>query len=400
VPDRETKVVANQTKKIGAVIIGGHFQGLGILRSLARRNVPTYLLDHELCIGRFSRYSQKFIKCPSAEQESILLKFLTDLAQRDKLDRWLIYPNDDETVRFLASNKQQLEEHYRVATPSWEVVKLAYDKRLTYQLAERCGILVPKTSYARNIKELEQLDIRFPVVIKPAIKEPFFRLTRKKAIRVDNHQQLVQEFAKATSLVDGSGLMIQELIPGGPNHLFSVGSLYKNGEFLGKVVAKRLRQHPMDFGHATTFAITVDIPELEEITKKILLEMGYYGLSEVEFMLDPRDGNYKLIEINARPWGWHTLAIGAGVDLPYLQYQDMLGETTKKDGFDKDVKWIRLITDTPVALTEIIKGRMKITDYLNSFRGKKQFSVLSISDPLPFIAEILMIPYLRVKRGF
>jgi predicted ATP-grasp superfamily ATP-dependent carboligase len=393
-------VFAKQTKKIGAVIIGGHFQGLGVLRSLARRNVPTYLLDHELCIGRFSRYPRKFVKCPSVRQESAFFEFLIDLAQKYDLHGWLIYPNDDETVCFLAKHKQQLEEYYLVPTPSWEVVKFANDKKLTYQLAERCGILVPKTFYARSIKELEQLDIEFPVIIKPSIKEPFYSSTRKKAIRVDNRSHLVQEFASAASIIDGSELMIQELIPGGPDYLFSVGSLYKNGEFLGKVVAHRPRQHPMDFGHATTFAVTVDIPELEEIAKKILRDIGYYGLSEVEFMLDPRDGHYKLIEINARPWGWHTLAIGAGVDLPYLLYQDMLGDTVKKDGFEKDVKWIRLVTDVPTALTEIIKGEMKISDYLNSLRGKRQFSVLSIADPLPSIAELLMMPYLRVKRGF
>ena len=62
--------------------------------------------------------------------------------------------------------------------------------------------------------------------------------------------------------------MIQELIPGGSSHLFSVGSFYKDGDFLGKVVARRARQHPMDFGHATTYAETVDEPELEEITKR------------------------------------------------------------------------------------------------------------------------------------
>jgi len=389
-----------QTQKVGAVIIGGHFQGLGVLRSLARRKIPTYLLDHELCIGRFSRYPKRFVRCPNVRQEATLLEFLISLARKDNLNGWLVYPNDDETVCFLARNKQRLEEYYRIATPSWEVVKFAYDKKLTYQIAEGCGIPIPKTFYARSVNDLEQLDISFPVIIKPSIKEPFYSLTRKKAIRVDNRSQLRQEFTEAASIIDASALMIQELIPGGPDYLFSVGSLYKNGEFLGKVVARRPRQHPMDFGHATTFAVTVDIPELEEITRKILLEIGYYGLSEVEFMLDPRDKHYKLIEINARPWGWHTLAIGAGVDLPYLLYRDMLGETVIKDGFDKDVKWIRLITDVPTALTEIFKGKMKIAEYLGSFRGKKQFSVLSISDPLPFIAEILMMPYLRAKRGF
>ena len=156
----------------------------------------------------------------------------------------------------------------------------------------------------------------------------------------------------------------------------------------------------MDFGHATTYAETVDIPELEEIAAKILGLLGFYGLSEVEFMLDPRDGIYKLLEINARPWGWHTLAIGAGVDLPYLLYQDMLGEEGQQNDFDKNTKWIRLTTDIPTVIAEIFKGRLKVTDYANSLKGKRQFAVLSIRDPLPFIAELLMLPYLWRKRGF
>ncbi len=390
----------HQPQKVGAVIIGGDFQGLGILRSLARQNVPTYLLDEGLCIGRFSRYTKRFTRCPSVKQEAIFFDFLTDLARKEDLRGWIIYPNDDETVCFLAKHKEQLEEYYRVTTLSWDIVRFAYDKRLTYQLAEKIGIAIPKTVCPRNVEELEQLDIEFPVIIKPSVKEPFYSKTRKKAIRVNNREQLVQEFTKAALIIGGSGLMIQELIPGGPSCLFSVGSLYKNGEFLGKIVARRTRQHPMDFGHATTYAETVDIPELEESTKKILGAMGYHGLSEVEFMLDPRDGRYKLIEINARAWGWHTLAIGAGVDLPYLSYQDMLGVKVEQNGFDKNAKWIRLMTDIPTTLGEILRGRMRINDYITSLKGKKQFAVLSITDPLPFITEILLLPYLWKKRGF
>ncbi len=156
----------------------------------------------------------------------------------------------------------------------------------------------------------------------------------------------------------------------------------------------------MDFGHATTYAETVDILELEKIAAKILGLIGYYGLSEVEFMFDPRDGRYKLLEINARPWGWHTLAIGSRVDLPYLLYQDILGEEGKQNDFNKNTKWIRLITDIPIVITEILKGRLTVSDYLNSLKGKKQFAVLSMKDSLPLIAEFLMLPYLWKKRGF
>jgi len=387
-------------KKVGAVIIGGDFQGLAILRSLARWHVPVCLLDHELCISRFSRYPKKFMRCPSVTEESVLLSFLVDLGKKEDLKGWVVYPNDDETVRFLAKHKDQLEEYYRISTPPWDIVKFAYEKRLTYQLAERIGIAVPKTFYPTSIEELEALNMQFPVIIKPSVKQPFYRTMKKKAIRADTKEELVGIFQESVSKVEGLEVMVQELIPGGPNFLYSVGSLCKDGEFLGKVVARRPRQHPMDFGHATTYAVTVDMPELEETAKKILSSMSYYGLSEVEFMLDPRDGIYKLLEINARPWGWHSLAIAAGVDLPYLLYQDMLGERVKVNGFKKDVRWIRLTTDVPTVIGGILKGNLRIKDYIDSLKGKKHDAVLSLRDPMPFVMEILMIPYLWKRRGF
>jgi len=386
--------------RVGAVIVGGDFQGLGILRSLATRGIPTYLLDHDICIGRFSRYAKRFARCPEVKHEADLLSFLQELAQREDLLGWIIYPNDDDTVRFLARHKQELEKYYRIPTQSWDVIQLVYNKSLTYQLAETHGIPIPRTHYPHSGEEARQLDCEFPVILKPSVKEPFFSRTRKKAIRVNTRQELTEQFDIALSMAGGSGLLVQELIPRAPNQLFSVGSLYREGDFLGKVVAKRIRQHPMDFGQATTYAETMEIPELEDRARSILDVIGYRGLSEVEFMLDPRDNEYKLLEINARPWGWHSLAIAAGVDLPYLLYRDTLGETVRRNGFRSGVKWIRLTTDVPTAMTEMLKGNLSVTEYLGCFRGKKQFAVLSPADPIPFVAELLMIPYLWRKRGF
>jgi len=387
-------------EKIGAIIIGGDFQGLGILRSLARRNIPVCLLDSKFCIGRFSRYRKKFIKCPNPSNEASFLNFLLGLAVKENLKGWIVYPTTDETVYFLAKYKRQLEKYYRIPTPSWEIVKFAYDKKLTYQLAQEFGIAIPKTFYPKDVGELSKLELEFPVIIKPSIKPHFYSKTKLKAIQAGNKKELIEQFEKTTSIIDKSEIMVQKLIPGGPNHLFSFCSLFKNGEALAKVTARRSRQHPMDFGHASTFVETVNVPEIEEIGKKILKVMGYYGLSEVEFMLDPRDRKYKLLEINARTWGWHTLAIRAGVDFPYLLYRDMLGEKVKSNSPKENIKWRRLITDIPTVIVEVLKRRMKITDYLNSVKGEKEFAVLSMKDPLPFIVEFLMIPYLWKKRGF
>jgi carbamoylphosphate synthase large subunit len=50
-----------------------------------------------------------------------------------------------------------------------------------------------------------------------------------------------------------------------------------------------------------------------------------YGLSQTEFKRDPRDGAYKLMEVNPRLWQWHGLAAAVGVDFPLIAYWDLLG---------------------------------------------------------------------------
>ena len=50
------------------------------------------------------------------------------------------------------------------------------------------------------------------------------------------------------------------------------------------------------------------------------------GLSQVEFKRDPRDGSFRLMEVNPRLWQWHGLASACGVDLPVIAYRDLTGE--------------------------------------------------------------------------
>lgn len=387
-------------KEIGAILTGGDFQGLGVLRSLGRQNIPVFLVDSDFCIAKFSRYKKNFIKSPKPKDEDLYLDFLRKLAQKKNLNGWILYPNSDEIVSILSRNKKELEKYYRIPTPEWQTIKYVYDKKLTYKLAESIGIEIPKTYYPENLEDLKKLEVEFPVIIKPAIRDHFYNKTRIKAFRINNRAELIDIYQKVCSIIDPSEVLIQEFIPGGPRHLFSFCPLFKDGQVLVKIIGRRARQHPMDFGHASTFAESVEIPELEIMGTKFLNAINYYGLAEVEFMQDPREGRFKFIEVNPRIWGWHTLAIGAGIDLPYLFFKNVLGEEVKACQFEKNVKWFRLITDIPTVISEITKNRMTLKDYMISFKGKKTFAVFSLKDPLPFFMEIIMIPYLWQKRGF
>ena len=386
--------------KVGAIVIGGHFQGLGVIRALAEQGIQTILLDHVPSPARYSRFLQHYFKSPPILEHHQFYQFLVQLAIRKKIKGYVVYPTDDEAVLFLSKYKLKLEPYYRILTPAWQCVQYVYNKKNTYQLATQLGIPIPKTYYPKSLSDLEKFPLTFPVIIKPAVMRTFFRNTGKKVFRAIHQEELKEKYIMACSFLKKDEILIQEEIPEGYKNLYSFCPLYKKKQILAHIVARRVRQHPMDYGHASTFAETVSLEILKKLGSRFLSSIDYYGLCEVEFIQDPRDGKFKLLEVNPRIWGWHTLAKKAGVNLPYLVFQDMQGKEVNLNGYDIGVKWLRLITDIPTALSGMFTGRITLKEYVKSIIGKTEFAVFSLKDPLPFFAELFMLPYLWIQRGF
>ena len=166
--------------------------------------------------------------------------------------------------------------------------------------------------------ELVELYSRLPLALKPAVKENFFYATGAKAWRAETPDQLDDLFRKATRQIRPEEILIQEIIPGDGQRQYSYCAFFRDGEAQSTLVARRLRQHPREFGRAATYVETIEHPEIEELSERFLRAIDYYGLVEVEFKQDPRDGQFKLLDVNARTWGFHSIGVPAGVDFPYL----------------------------------------------------------------------------------
>ena len=67
--------------------------------------------------------------------------------------------------------------------------------------------------------------------------------------------------------------MVQELIPGGGTQQFAYCAFFREGEAVGKMVVCRRRQHPLQFGKASTFVETVDVPILRGPVRAFLARM-------------------------------------------------------------------------------------------------------------------------------
>jgi predicted ATP-grasp superfamily ATP-dependent carboligase len=383
----------------GAIVIGGDYQGLGIARSLGQHSIPVCVVDDEACIARASRFVKHVVRVPDLTANGSLLDALTLARQRLGGSRCVLYPTREPTVAAIAASREKLARDFRVPTPEMSVIRYAWDKRQTYRLAAQLSIAIPRTWFPQSEGDLARIPADGPLVLKPAIKEHFYAATHAKAWRVDDRAQLVSSYRRAAGIIPPGEIMVQELIPGGGEEQYAYCAFFRSGNAVASMTARRRRQHPSDFGHASTYVETIALPELEEPSLRFLRAVGYYGLVELEYKRDPRDSTYKLLDVNARTWGYHTLGKAAGVDFPYLLYRDQVGASVDEARARPGVRWIRLHTDVPNAARDIRAGRQQLREYLRSLRHVDTEAVHSLSDPLPGLYEIVLLPYLAMMRG-
>jgi D-aspartate ligase len=386
---------------VGALVLGGDYQGLAIVRSLGRQGIPVGILDDEPSVGRHSRYAAFADRVPRLRNEDEIVGHLLELGRRRGLSGWVLFATRDEIVAALARRREELEPLFRVATPAWPAVERAWDKRQTYELATELGLAHPKTWVFRDASELsvgDAVDASFPLVLKPAIKEHFIYVTKSKAWRVDSREALDDLFRRAAAIVPAEEVMVQELVPGDGRSQFSYCAFFKDGHGVATMGVRRWRQRPLDFGRSSTFVETIDLPELEELSERFLSSIDYYGLVEMEYKLDERDGTYKLLDVNPRTWGYHSVGRRAGTDFPLLLYRDQLGEPVASVRARPGVTWVRLTTDLPTAIPELLSRRLSWRGYARSLLGADVEALFERDDPLPALAELALTPYLYRTR--
>jgi D-aspartate ligase len=391
----------NLEGQAGAVVLGFDSTGplsLGIVRSLGRHGIPVTIVGPKHSMASFSRYACRNLQWPMTNEEQ-QIAWLIELATEHGFIGSTLFPTGDEAVILIACHHTTLAEYFRLTTPPWKITQWAYDKRRTYHLAANLGIDYPWTRYPASQQELSKLDCSFPIILKPAFKTGSNSFTYAKAWRIENEQELFARYYEACALVNPDVIMVQELIPGDGKSQFSFAALCKTGDVLACAVARRTRQYPIDFGRNSTYVETINQPRIEESARRLLREIGFSGLAELEFKYDCRDGRYKLLDFNARTWAWHTLAGRAGVDFPYLLWRMAQDETVPELRAKTGVRWVRMVTDLLAVVQHIRQGHLSPAAYVRSLRGPLEFANFSIDDPLPALVELPQLAYQLWKRS-
>jgi D-aspartate ligase len=288
-----------------AVVDVGWVNGLAAIRSLGRARVRVLAVDHRpSALGFRSKYAERLLSPDPFEDEHRFVNFVRALGDV------VVFPTHDNVLNAIARYADDLE--VRTPFPSWDLLERVQSKRAQLEQAQAAGVDVPLQDPGT-----------FPVVVKPDRSVEFKRRYKRQAFRCETQAELDDALAKTEEF----GAIVQELVPGGDDALYTVGSyLTPDGIPLGVFCGRKLRQTPPGIGTCRV-GEAVWVPEVVEAALQLLSSFGYNGLSQVEFKRDARDGRYKLMEINPRLWQWHGLASACGVDLPRIAYADLTGAT-------------------------------------------------------------------------
>lgn len=247
------------------------------------------------------------------------------ICKEHKIDA-LLCLNDLE-LPILAENKAKFEAlGVTVIVSDPEVIDICFDKYKTAQWVESIGLNAPKT-YVRLADAKAALakgEIEFPLFMKPRWGSGSIGLESIADMEeLDIYYNLLIKKIKktilATASVGDEYIMIQEKLGGTEFGLDVMNDLKGNN------VAVSVKQKLAMRAGETDKAITVDIPEVYEMGKKIGENLKHIGNLDVDIM-QRANGDYCVLELNPRFGGGYPFSYEAGANMPKAILNWLKGE--------------------------------------------------------------------------
>lgn len=254
---------------------------------------------------RFSRYCRRYVRVPfeSLHIAGDSLAMLIDYVREQAID--VVIPADLAATFELARLSENDLPRFPVA--SREALETLHDKWRFQQLLCRHELPTPCTQLLRPGSDGSELQLPFPVIVKPAASEGGFGVQR-----CNDAQELAQLRARPEH--QQGDWIAQELIPG---HDIDLSLLADHG----RVVAYTIQQD-----EASDKKRFLQDPGMLEIACAIVNATQFHGLAHFDMRVDERTGKVYVIECNPRVWGSLMYSVWAGVNFVALGCRVALGE--------------------------------------------------------------------------
>jgi len=311
-----------------ALIFGSGLTPLGVLRSLRRSGVPAYSVCGP---GELAAASRWYKAAPLWNGRQPAPENLKAYLETLPLGKAVLIPCSDDWTRAIAELPESLRERFPASIASLEAVETLTDKWRFSRMLEKLDVPRPRTILVRSMAELESLPAACfaNMFLKPLDSQRFSAQTGTKAFQLESREDALRIMMQVESNgADCFPILLQEFVPGLADGYYLVdGFVDRHGTVQALIARQRYRQYPAPFGNST-LSETIPLSRVKSAVQsleRICEATRYRGIFDAEFKFDPRDGEFKIVEINPRPWWFVEFADRCGVHLCHMAYQDALG---------------------------------------------------------------------------
>lgn len=373
-----------------AVVFGLIHAGLAVTRSLGRAGIPVTGISwnpHEF--GLKSRYLRKRHLVARGDGAAVLE------AIRSEGERVVLFPERDENVEWALEHWDDVRAVADMPLPDdREAVVRLRRKDLLPAVAAEAEVPSPGTVLADGDEAVREANLRPPVVVKAVEGQEFALTFGHKAVVAQDVDEALRVAREARDR--GFRTIIQEIVPDSHEHVYSLlAYVARDGRPLVTVVGRKVRQGPLRFGTSAVFEVDYE-PRVLDQGLRLLRAAGYTGIAHIEFARDPRDDEFRVLEVNTRLPVWAALAANRHLDLPRIVYDDLCGrEVAPLPTFQGDLTWVYLAKDLHVSVQMARRGELGPRQFLSGYlRRPKARAVFARDDPWPVVASLA---YLRSR---
>src|SRR6266545_4216405 len=374
------------------VLAPARFTGpLGAARSLGRLGVPVHALAHvEPSLVLASRHCAGRVEAgwnghpEGAQEEEIVDQLLA--AGRRLGERPILLCGSDPWALLVAAHARRLAEVFEFPEVPLELVRGLTSKPGLQDLALRHGLPTPRVRCPDTVEAAVRAagELTLPVVLKNVRSRPGQELAR-----ASDRRELVELFLA----MGGPGeVVLQELIPGDDGDVWMYNGYFdRSSRCLASFTGRKIRQLPPGLGLCTA-GECAENPELAAAAEAFLGAVGYRGVVDVDFRRDPRDGRYKVLDVNPRLGGVMRLFVDpTGLDVVRAMYLDLTGRPVPRPRPNQGRRWL-VEAGEVVAMRRYRRERgLTVAGWLRSLRGLQETATLSLTDPLPFLVAMRVL---------
>ena len=359
-----------------------HHGVLGAIRSLGRAGVPVYgVHEDRLAPASLSRYlTGRFVWPAASKDPDELLEGLSTMAARIGRQAILL-PTDDRAAVFIAEHGAELRRSFRLpAQPDTSPRQLA-DKLGLYRICRDAGIASPDVTIPASRSDVVEFarQTRFPVMLKLAegtisrqglamlaMGTPPTSIARTTTELLDLYECVEQHHA--------GPVLLQKYIPAGEDWIVH-GYCNEASECLVGFTGVKLRSYPPGSG-GTTFGVCRSNPALLQQAQELCRKIGYRGIMDMDWRLDPRGGRYNLLDFNPRLGAQFRLFVDDhGVDVVRAMHLDLTGRPVPRAVQPEGRAFMAEQFDILAVLAARRRGQLTLREWWSSARSSAELEL-------------------------